>query len=86
MKKVIDDFSVLAVEARLIPELPSLFSPADIIDIDSETVASQASESEESSTERTLCSEKLKVLEDGLRTLQNMRDVSSVPLGTMFSR
>lgn len=86
MKKVIDDFSVLAVEARLIQELPSLFSPADIIDIDDATVASLASESEDSSTERTLCSEKLKVLEDGLRALQNMRDVSSVPQGTMFSR
>ncbi|EMD66037.1 hypothetical protein COCSADRAFT_170437 [Bipolaris sorokiniana ND90Pr] len=86
MKKIIDDFSVLAVEARLVQELPSLFSPADIIDIDDATVASLASESEESSTERTLCSEKLKVLEDGLRALQNAREISSVPQGTKFLR
>ncbi|CAN9372578.1 unnamed protein product [Alternaria alternata] len=48
-KKIIDDFSVLAVEARLIQELPTLFSPADVIDIDDVTVANLASESEESS-------------------------------------
>ena len=82
MKKIIDDFSVLAVEARLIQELPSLFSPADIIDLDDAKVASLASESEESSIERTLCSEKLKVLEDGLRALQDSREISSVPQST----
>ncbi|KAI0615932.1 hypothetical protein TUN199_12103, partial [Pyrenophora tritici-repentis] len=52
MKKIIDDFSVLAVEARLIQELPSLFCPADVIDIDDTAVAVLASESEETSTER----------------------------------
>ncbi|KAF1836453.1 hypothetical protein BDW02DRAFT_646135 [Decorospora gaudefroyi] len=79
MKKIIDDFSVLAVEAHLIQELPSLFTPADIIDMDDAAVASLASESDESATERTLCSEKLKVLEDGLRALQNERQISSPP-------
>ncbi|KAJ4286507.1 hypothetical protein N0V90_013207 [Kalmusia sp. IMI 367209] len=79
MKKIIDDFSVLAVEARLIQELPTLFSPADIIDIDDATVVALASESEESSTERTLCEEKLKVMEDGLRALQSAQEYSSGP-------
>lgn len=86
MKKIIDDFSVLAVEARLIQELPSLFSPADIIDIDDATVAALASESEESSTERTLCNEKLKILEDGLSALQNVQEFSPVPQGTRLSQ
>ncbi|CAG5158443.1 uncharacterized protein ALTATR162_LOCUS5082 [Alternaria atra] len=81
-KKIIDDFSVLAVEARLIQELPSLFSPADVIDIDETTVAALASESEESSRERTRCSEKLRILEDGLKALQNVRDVSPLQRDT----
>ncbi|KAF2194529.1 hypothetical protein K469DRAFT_725843 [Zopfia rhizophila CBS 207.26] len=77
MKKIIDDFSVLAVEARLVQELPSLFCPADVIDIDDTTVAALASESEESLTERTLYREKLKILEDRLRALQNIQDFLS---------
>jgi hypothetical protein len=81
IKKVIDDFSVLAVEARLVQELPSLFTPADVIDIDDATVIALASESEESSTERTLCNEKLKILEDGLGALQNAQEFSPIPQG-----
>ncbi|KAI1559769.1 CDC6 Cdc6-related protein AAA superfamily ATPase [Pyrenophora tritici-repentis] len=84
MKKIIDDFSVLAVEARLIQELPSLFCPADVIDIDDTAVAVLASESEETSTERTLCNEKLKILEDGLRALQSIQDLPSAIQGTRF--
>lgn len=86
MKKVIDDFSVLAVEARLVQELPSLFSPADVIDIDEATVIALASESDESSTERVFCNEKLKVLEDGLKALQNAQEISPVPQGTKLSQ
>lgn len=86
MKKVIDDFSVLAVEARLIQELPNLFSPADVIDIDDATVASLASESDDSVRERKACIEKLKVLEEGLRALQSVQELSSVPQGMRISR
>jgi hypothetical protein len=86
MKKIINDFSVLAVEARLVQELPYLFSPADVIDIDDAIVIDLASESEESSTERTLCNEKLKILEEGLRALQNVQELSSVPQGTWRSQ
>ncbi|KAL1799646.1 hypothetical protein ACET3X_003683 [Alternaria dauci] len=75
-KKIIDDFSVLAIEARLIQELPSLFSPADVIDIDDVMVSNLASESEESSRERTRCSEKLKILEHGHKALQGVQDIS----------
>ncbi|CAN9314364.1 unnamed protein product [Alternaria alternata] len=81
-KKIIDDFSVLAVEARLIQELPSLFSPADVIDIDDVTVAKLASESEESSRERTRFSEKLKVLEHGHKALQGVQDISPLQKDT----
>ncbi|KAI4944016.1 hypothetical protein J4E91_008871 [Alternaria rosae] len=78
-KKIIDDFSVLAVEACFIQKLSSLFAPADIIEIDDATVAALASESEDSSKERTRFSEKLKVLEEGLRALQNVRNISPLP-------
>jgi hypothetical protein len=44
----------------LIQELPSLFSSADILNLDDAKVASLASESEESSIEITVCSEKIK--------------------------
>ncbi|KAI4624769.1 hypothetical protein J4E83_004445 [Alternaria metachromatica] len=54
---------------------------ADVIDIDDATVTALASESEESSKERMRCSEKLKILEDGLRALQDVRDISPLPQG-----
>jgi len=82
-KRLIDDFAVLAVEARFIQELPSLFSPADVIDIDDATVAALASESEQSSRERTQFSEKLKILEDGLRALQAVQTISPLSQGTI---
>jgi GTP-binding protein EngB required for normal cell division len=82
-KRLIDDFAVLAIEARFIQELPSLFSPADVIDIDDATVAALASESEQSSRERTQFSEKLKILEDGLRALQAVQIISPLSQGTI---
>lgn len=69
------------MEARLIQELPTLFSPADVIDIDDITVANLASESEETSRERMRCGEKLKVLEHGLEALQSVQDISPVQQG-----
>jgi hypothetical protein len=86
VKKVIDDFSVLAVEARLVQELSSLFSPADVVDADDAIVVDLALESEEASTERTLCTEKLKILEDGLGALQNAQEFSPFRQGTKLSR
>ncbi|KAF1850557.1 dynamin family protein [Cucurbitaria berberidis CBS 394.84] len=74
LKKIIDDFSVLAVETCLVQKLPTLFCPADIIDIDDTTVSALASEDEESSAERAQCDEKLKILEDGLRALQSVQE------------
>jgi hypothetical protein len=74
LKKIIDDFSVLAVEACLIQRLPTLFSPADIIELDDIAVAILASEDEESSAERARCDEKLKILLDGLNALQSVQE------------
>jgi hypothetical protein len=73
LKTFVDNFSVLAIENCLIQKLPSLFCPADIIDIDDRTVAALASEDEGSAEERSRCTEKLKVLEDGLRAHQSVQ-------------
>ncbi|KAI4654177.1 uncharacterized protein J4E78_007222 [Alternaria triticimaculans] len=76
LKRLIDDFAVLAVEACFIQELPTLFSPADVIDLDDTSVTALASESEEAAGERKRWTAKLKVLEGGLRALQGVQDIS----------
>jgi hypothetical protein len=63
-----------------------LFSSADILNIDDAKVASLASESEESSIEITVCSEKIKVLGGRLRALQDAREISLGPQGTRVLR
>jgi len=69
---------VLAVEACLIEKLSTLFCPADVLDIDETMVAALAAEDEETSAERSKCSEKLKILENGLRGLKSVQEYSSV--------
>jgi hypothetical protein len=82
LKKVIDDFSVLAVEVCFIEKLPSLFCPEDVFDLSNETIALLAAEDEGSATERARYSEKLKVLENGLRELKG---VQGIPPATYYS-
>ncbi|KAF2442045.1 dynamin family protein [Karstenula rhodostoma CBS 690.94] len=81
LKKVIDDFSVLAVEACFIDKLPSLFCPEDVFDLSNETIAILAAEDEESAAERARCSEKLKVLENGLKELKGVQGIPSATYG-----
>ncbi|OAL42717.1 interferon-induced GTP-binding protein Mx [Pyrenochaeta sp. DS3sAY3a] len=73
LKKFIDDFSVLAIEACLIEKLPTLFCPADVLDVDDAMVAMIAAEDEESSAERKRCSEKLKGLTKGLKIVHEYK-------------
>jgi hypothetical protein len=79
LKKVIDDFSVLAVEVCFIEKLPSLFCPEDVFDLSNETIALLAAEDEGSATERARYSEKLKVLENGLSELKGVQRIPSAP-------
>lgn len=68
------------MEACLIEKLPTLICPEDVLDFDDTMVATLASEDEESSAERAQCTEKLKVLEDGLRALKSVQEYPSVPM------
>ncbi|PVH98723.1 dynamin family protein [Periconia macrospinosa] len=77
LKKVIDDISVLAVEACLMIPLPTLFAPEMVLDIGEEEVAAIAAEEEHSAEERARSTEKLRVLENGLRELKTMQEYSS---------
>ncbi|KAJ4345899.1 uncharacterized protein N0V89_012035 [Didymosphaeria variabile] len=76
LKKVIDDFSVLAVEVCFIEKLPNLFCPEDVFNLTEETISTLAAEDEESAAERARCSEKLQVLENGLRELKSVQGIS----------
>lgn len=84
LKKIIDDFAVLAVEACLIQKLDTLFSPTDVLDIDEATVTALTSEDEESAAERARCNEKLKVLEEGLKALQGMQEYPMARKGILI--
>lgn len=67
---------MLAFEACLIEQLPALFCPEDVLDMDDEVVANLAAEEEDMVVERNRCSEKLRVLENGLKELKNLQGVS----------
>lgn len=72
LKKVIDDISVLAVEECLIQQLPTLFMPDTVFNMDSDTVRETAAESDESASERERSTGRLYILETGLRNLSRL--------------
>src|ERR1700760_1861957 len=71
LKSIIDDFSTLAIEQRLIQKLPTLFDPGTVYDMKEEEIASLTAESKETAAERTWCTEKLAILEAGLLSLKH---------------
>lgn len=70
---MVDDISVLAIEARLIKQLPNLLSQETVWEIDEGTVATVTAEEETSSIERVRYIKKQEILENGLRELMRMQ-------------
>lgn len=81
MKRFIDDFSTLAVEECLIQGVPNLFSRDMIDEMMAADISTLAMETSHTSFERVRCTEKLAVLEMGLRDLQRLNKHQA-----MFSR
>lgn len=65
---------MLAIEACLIHKLDTIFCPSDVLEIDDETISALASEDSTISTERAHLTEKLEVLQEGLRSLQGYQE------------
>lgn len=74
LKKVVDDISVLAVEECLIQQLPTLFMPEAVFNMDDDIIRGIAAESEESAAERERSTVRLRVLEMGLRDLSRLNN------------
>ncbi|KAL1581636.1 hypothetical protein WHR41_09595, partial [Cladosporium halotolerans] len=73
LKRVVDDFSTLAVEQCLVGRLPFLFRPEVIHEMSEEEISQLASETEDTTNQRDKCMERLTVLQAGLHELRSLR-------------
>ncbi|KAK5193532.1 hypothetical protein LTR99_007084 [Exophiala xenobiotica] len=73
LKSIIDSFGMYAVEACLLEELPEIFRPEIVFELDDETITKIAGESAESIMEREDLQKKLKILEDTMLTLRRLK-------------
>jgi hypothetical protein len=74
LKKVVDDISVLAVKECLIQQLPTLFMPEAVFNMDDDIIRGIAAESEEAAAKRERSTVRLHVLEMGLRDLSYLNN------------
>jgi len=72
LKRVVDDFSTLAVEQCLVGRLPFLFRPEVIHEMSEEEISQLASETEDTTNQRDKCMERLTVLQAGLHELRSL--------------
>lgn len=72
MKRVVDDFSTLAVEQCLVGRLPFLLRPEMIHEMPEEEIFQLASETEDTTNQREKCMERLAVLQAGLHELRSL--------------
>ncbi|RMZ80081.1 hypothetical protein DV737_g3175, partial [Chaetothyriales sp. CBS 132003] len=68
MERMIDDFSIYAVEVWLLDKLSGLFDPETIVELNNETITRIAGESEESIKERKVLNAKLEALKNTQET------------------
>lgn len=73
LKKLIDDVSVLAIERCLIQRLPNLLSADIICDLNDVELQRIGGESHESTAQRMLATEKLRVLDIGKADLKRFK-------------
>jgi hypothetical protein len=72
LKRVVDDFSTLAVEQCLVGRLPFLLRPEMIHEMSEEEIFQLASETEDTTIQREKCMERLAVLQAGLHELRSL--------------
>ncbi|KAI0125683.1 P-loop containing nucleoside triphosphate hydrolase protein [Xylariales sp. AK1849] len=72
LKRVVDDFSDLAIEACLVGKLPALLTPERVFGLSDDEVQTIAAESGETTIERDALMEKFNVLSDGLSELRRL--------------
>ena len=84
MKVIVDNYSVLAIEACILKELSNIFSPSTVMEFNDELVGRIAAETEVSLAIRHGASEKLKILHTGLQVLSRLsrRSAKSMNLVT----
>ncbi|KAK5046367.1 hypothetical protein LTR84_008168 [Exophiala bonariae] len=73
LKTVIDAFGMYAVEGALLGNLPTVFNPDVVGDLDEEMITKVASESSESIAEREDLEKQLSTLEKSLKALQQIK-------------
>jgi hypothetical protein len=73
LKSVVDAFSMYAVEACLLKQLPNVFPPRIAYDLEDATVTRIAGESEECTLEREDLVTKERVLEKSMITLRRLK-------------
>ena len=73
MKTFVDNFAVLGVEFCLLEGLTDAFTAGTVMRLEDDLVRTIAAENQESMAERTRTKEKLRVLEEGLHTLNRYR-------------
>ncbi|KAI0122418.1 P-loop containing nucleoside triphosphate hydrolase protein [Daldinia grandis] len=72
LKRIVDDFSNLAIEACLISKLPELFTPELVFELSDDIVSRIAAESWETVDERKFLTDKMEVLSGGMTEIQRL--------------
>ncbi|KAK0260156.1 hypothetical protein LTR35_018028 [Friedmanniomyces endolithicus] len=73
MKTLVDNIAVLGIESCLLEGLKDAFTAQTVMGLKDDMVQKIAAEDQDSVTERTRTQEKVRILEDGLRTLNRYR-------------
>jgi hypothetical protein len=72
MKFLVDDFGVHVIEECLLDEVPGIFTPEMVLDMEPEDIEKIAGETDESKAERASSTKKLHTLETTLNTLHRL--------------